>query len=105
MRCPRCNSGTVITQYARDEDGWMKEIYCSECHYNEIMDIPEDESLEDFAERQAQRISWSLQQDIVNCFRNGRDYEDGYLLEADGLGLVDITITIKKTSWEERGKK
>ena len=95
MKCPNCNMGIVWEKYDKnDEDIWVREILCPVCHHHNILEVSENESLEDFAERMSQRIQFSVKFDMVNCFRNKREYTDRYLLEdLDGTRIhIDITM-------------
>lgn len=96
MICPNCNMGKVWEKYYKnDEDIWVREIICPVCYHHDILEVSEDESLEDFAERMSQRIQYSIKFDMINCFRNKREYTGGYLLEDTDGSRIHIDITIK----------
>jgi len=106
MRCPRCNATITLTNYVRNnEDGeWMVEIYCSECHYNEIKDVDiENQSLMDFAEMSLQRIHDDVKHDIIRCFETGRSYREGLLLEDKDGNPVEVSVFVER--WKQDGDK
>lgn len=103
MRCPRCNGRNVFINYdVNENDEWVKEVYCPECHYEDTLGITEEETLEDFAERQLQRIHNSVKMDIVNCFKTGKDYHEGLILDCDEQ-IVDVDIIIKRNDKWKKG--
>lgn len=98
MRCPKCNWFKVFEDYNRSNpDGeWQREIYCPCCHHKETLPISEDETLEDFSERQLQRIHNSVKMKIVKAFQEGGEYHNGLILQDSNDAIVDVEITIKR---------
>jgi hypothetical protein len=95
MRCPQCNWQVWERYDKNDEDIWVREILCPICHYHDTIEVSEEETLEEFAERMSQRIQHSVRFDIFACFRNRREYTDGYLLEDKEGNRIHVDITIK----------
>jgi len=101
MRCPRCNATITMSNYVfnPDDDEYLVEIYCSECYHNELQEVDlENQPIEDFVEMSLQRIHNSVKHDIIQCFKTGKTYREGLLLEDKNGNRVEVSVITEK--WE-----
>lgn len=102
MKCPRCWGDALFEEYEfkKNEKKWVHKIYCPICYHREVLNITGDEPLEDKIEFSLQ--TWlrnnpvsNVKQDIIDCFRTGKIYHTGTVIEYDGE-KVKLDLTIKK---------